>query len=952
MVIKSNERTICETFPNDPFEVSRYTLPNGLRLFLSVNKDEPRIFTNIAFRAGSKYDPADTTGLAHYMEHMLFKGTSRIGALDWEQEKIMLQKISDLYETYRATDSKTEREAIYQEIDKLSYEAAKLVAPNEYDKLVSALGANHTNAYTWVEQTVYVNDIPSNELERWMMLESERFKVLALRLFHTELETVYEEFNIGQDNDTRQAGNAMRALLFPNHPYGTQTTIGKAEHLRNPSMKNIQEFFETYYVANNMAIVLSGDFDPDEVVKLAEKYFGSEPAKEIPPFKFDEQPSIKDPVKKEVLGKESSYLEIAWRMGSSQTDHPFMMSILSGILYNNQAGLLDINLNQAQKVLDSESWAWFYEDYSVFGLYGKPREGQSLEDVEGLLLKEVEKLKKGEFEDWLLEAVIKDLKLNETKSFESNSHRVGLMTNLFILNVDWARFQKRFDFFENLTKEDIVNFANQHLNGNHAVVYKKQGESPDILKVDKPPITPVELNRHAVSDFGKEFLSQQTPSLQPVFADFKNSIQSQSLSNGISFDYVHNKNNGLFRVDYIFEMGRQANPDLGIAMDLLLYQGTEKYSREEIKKEFFRLGLNFETYCHTERSYLSLMGLDESLEEGMALMEHILHNAIPDQEALDNVIADILIKRENDKQDRSVILREGLLNFAKYGAENPFTTRHSVEGLKALKAEDLTEQIRSLTGFEHRVYYYGPKSFETASGIVEKLHHTPSDVQPCLVNRKFKEVDTENVVYFLNFPIVQTDVMLISKGTPRFNLEEYLIRELYNEYFGYGLSSIVFQEIRESKALAYSTYAYYGNPKKKDRSHYLSAYVGTQPDKLKDAIPAMKDIIEDMPLVDAQIEQARHSIHKRLETDRIAPSRMYWEYRSVKDLGHERDLFEDVYNKMKTVTKEELSEFHQKFIKGRKYALIVLGDKERVDLDYLSNYGEVRELSMKDIFGY
>lgn len=952
MVIKSNAQTICETFPNDPFEVSQYTLSNGLKLFLSINKDEPRIFTNIAFRAGSKYDPADTTGLAHYMEHMLFKGTTQIGALEWEKESVVLEKISDLYETYRSTDDEEKRKEIYAEIDRLSYEAAKLVAPNEYDKLVSALGADNTNAYTWVEQTVYVNDIPSNELERWMMLEAERFKVLALRLFHTELETVYEEFNIGQDSDTRQAGNAMRELLFPRHPYGTQTTIGKAEHLRNPSMKNIQNFFKTYYVANNMAIIMAGDFDPDEAVRLAEKYFGEEPAKPLPVFRYVEQPEIQTPVRKDVFGKESSYLELGWRLGSSQTDDPFMISIISGLLYNSQAGLMDINLNQAQKVLDSESWSWFYEDYSVLGLYGKPREGQSLEDVEALLLEELEKIKRGDFEDWLLEAVIKDLKLNETKSFENNHHRVGLMTNLFILNVDWARFQKRFHYFESLTKEDIVNFANKHLNGNHAVVYKRQGESPDLIKVDKPPITPVELNRHAISDFGKTFLEKQTPPMKAVFADFKASIKNQSLSNGIIFDYVHNKNNGLFRVDYVFEMGKLASLDLGIAMDFLPYLGTDKYAPDEIKKEFFRLGLSFDTYCHTDRAYLSLMGLDESLEEGLQLLEHILQNAVPNQEALDNVIDDILVKRKNDKQDRSVILRDALLNYAKYGPSSPFTWRHSVKELKALKAEDLTALVRSLTGIEHCLYYYGPRPLQEAAEIIERLHHTPAEIKPCPVSRNFPELDTEEAVYFLDFPIVQTDVMLLSKGTPHFSLEEYIMRELYNEYFGYGLSSIVFQEIRESKALAYSTYAYYGSPKKKDKPHYLSAYVGTQPDKLKDAIPAMKEIIENMPLVEAQIEQARFSIHKRLESDRIAPSRMYWEYRSVKDLGYERDLYEDVYERMRTVTSDDLKAFHEKYVKGRKYAMMVLGDKKRVDLDYLANYGEVKILTMKDVFGY
>ena len=262
-----------KTVPDDLLKVQRYTLSNGLQLFLSVNKNEPRVFTNIVVKAGSKQDPPETTGLAHYMEHMLFKGTSRIGTLDWEKESVLLEQISDLYEAHRATQDEDERRRIYAEIDRISFEAAKLTAPSEYDKMVSNIGAKATNAYTWVEQTVYVNDIPSNELERWMSLESERFRMMALRLFHTELETVYEEFNINQDKDIRKVNTAIREVLFPSHPYGTQTTIGKAEHLRTPSQVNIQEYFKTYYVPNNMAIMMAGDFDPQEVVELAERHF-------------------------------------------------------------------------------------------------------------------------------------------------------------------------------------------------------------------------------------------------------------------------------------------------------------------------------------------------------------------------------------------------------------------------------------------------------------------------------------------------------------------------------------------------------------------------------------------------------------------------------------------------------------------------------------------------------
>ena len=276
-----------EQFENDPFQVKKYTLKNGLQVFLSINPYHPTLSTQIAVRAGSKHDPAETTGLAHYMEHMLFKGTSKIGTANWEEEKVLLEEIADLYEKHRNASTDEERKEIYQLIDQKSYQAAKLTIPGEYDKLASSIGAKGTNAYTWFEQTVYLNAIPNNELERWISLEAERFSQLTLRLFHTELETVYEEFNISQDKDIRKVSNLLHAGLFPNHPYGTQTTIGSAEHLRNPSHYNIHKFFSTYYVPNNMAIILAGDLDADKTIALIEKYWGSKVNADIPAFNFD-----------------------------------------------------------------------------------------------------------------------------------------------------------------------------------------------------------------------------------------------------------------------------------------------------------------------------------------------------------------------------------------------------------------------------------------------------------------------------------------------------------------------------------------------------------------------------------------------------------------------------------------------------------------------------------------
>ena len=472
-----------KTVENDLLNVLKYTLSNGLTLFLTRNTTAPRVFTNIAVRAGSKQDPPETTGLAHYMEHMLFKGMSRIGATNWEEESQILEKISNLYEQYRNTSQKAEREEIYKKIDTLSFEAAKLVAPNEYDKLSSAIGAKHTNAYTWLEQTVYINEIPGNELERWFRLESERFRMMALRLFHTELETVYEEFNINQDRDFRKVNQTIRKVLFPNHPYGTQTTIGSPDDLRNPSQVNIQNYFQTYYVPNNMAIVLAGDFDPDQAVSLAEKYFGQYETSPVPPFTFSEQPKLNCAVEREVFGQEAEHVVLAWRFGNSQSDDPLMLGLLQHVMYNQQAGMLDLYLNQQQKVLEAEAWSWIYEDYSVFGLYGKPRENQTLEEVRTLLLEQINKLKSGDFEDWLIEACLKDFKLGDLRSSESNQARTDALTTAYVLGIPWERYAQRIQWLENLTKEEFITFVKENLQDNFVCVYKREGEDPKVLKV-------------------------------------------------------------------------------------------------------------------------------------------------------------------------------------------------------------------------------------------------------------------------------------------------------------------------------------------------------------------------------------------------------------------------------------------------------------------------------------
>ena len=333
------------------------------------------------------------------------------------------------------------------------------------------------------------------------------------------------------------------------------------------------------------------------------------------------------------------------------------------------------------------------------------------------------------------------------------------------------------------------------------------------------------------------------------------------------------------------------------------------------------------------------------------LFRSVLSNVKSDQKALDGLVADIMKQRYDALSDKRGILRSAMVGYAKYGTKSPFTDIIPEADLKALKVEDLTNNIKTLCAFPHNVFYFGSRTMADAQAIVGAAHTTkPTKTLPAETVYPELEI-TKNKVYFVNFPMVQSEIMMLSKGT-KFDLQQKIMADWYNDYFGFGLSSIMFQEIREAKALAYSTFAAYGTPSAADRSHYLQAYVGTQADKLKDAVTSVKAIVEEMPVSAAQIENARLSILKKIESERIIKSSIYWTYLANKKLGLDSDVRNNAYAKMQSVTQEDLLKFQQKNVKGRNYSYLVLGDKSKVDMEFLKTLGEVEELSLKDVFGY
>jgi predicted Zn-dependent peptidase len=937
--------------PGDYFPVKEYKLKNGLTVFISVNKDAPRIQTAITVKAGSKFDPPQTTGLAHYLEHMLFKGTAHFGTVDYTKEKPYLDALSDLFEKRRLEPDEAKKKAIYLQIDSLSLEASKWAIPNEYDKMVSSLGAKGTNAFTDRDLTCYINDIPSNSLEKWLAIEGDRFQDLELRIFHTELEAVYEEFNRNTAEDAEWSGQAVDSLLMPNHPYGSQTTIGLSSHLKNPSMVNIHKYFDTYYVPNNCAIVLSGDLDPDKTVALIEKYFGSWKQKDVPKFVKAPPVPITHPLYTQTFGHEPEHVYIGYRFNGADSSDYLYVKLIDAILSNGKgSGLIDLNLKLKQKLIDAHSEYQDNRDYTVHKLYGQPKEGQSLEEVKDLLLSQIDSVKQGRFPDWLLPAIISNMKLDMMKQAETNQGRVFDVVFAFVKDIPLERRREEIEVLSKITKADIVKFANAHYDDNYAVCYKRMGE-PQLFKVEKPHITPVVINKDSVSAFRAHIDSISFGKGEAKFCDFTKDIAHSKLAKGVQVDYIRNNINKTFSLNYIFDMGTDNDKKLGLAFSYLPYLGTDKYDAAQLKQEFYKLGLSFGVSSSRDQVYITLSGLEEHLDEGIKLFEYVLANAKPDQQVYDRMVADIAKKRADAKLDKGNILFQGLVSYGEYGVKNPFNDVLSDEELKNIKAEDLVAIIHSLHDYKHKIFYYGQNDLDKVTASLDKLHlvaDAPKDYPTAV---KYPEQPTETQVYYATYPMKQAEIIMFS-WDDMYNKDLVPSLSMFNEYYGGNMSSVLFQEIREKRALAYAVFGQYAMPAKKDERFHLIAYVGTQADKMETAVTEVSKLLNDLPEAQKNFDMSKQSLLKGLESEWITRDGIYWAYQRAQRRGLDYDIRKDIYTQAQTMTMKDVHDFFDKHVKGKKYVYLVLGGKGDLDMKALAKLGPVKELSLEQIFGY
>lgn len=942
-----------ETVKGDLMQTRIYTLDNGLKVYLSVNDEKPRIQTYIAVRTGSKNDPAETTGLAHYLEHLMFKGTTHFGTNNVEVEAPLLDKIEQCYEEYRKLTDPEVRKQKYHEIDSISQVAAQYFIPNEYDKLMAAIGAQGTNAFTSNDVTCYTEDIPSNEIENWAKIQSDRFQNMVIRGFHTELEAVYEEYNIYLTDDGDKVWKALGEKLTPTHPYGTQTTIGTQEHLKNPSITNIKNYFNKWYVPNNVAICMAGDFDMDKTIAIIDKYFGGwKPGADVTQPVFPVQKPLTAPVDTAVIGQQAEQVWVGWLANKASDLQCDTLDVIGYMLNNGKAGIFDLNLNQTMKVQGAGAGLQDQQDYSAFILMGQPMPNQSLQEVRTLMLDEIGNLKKGNFSDDLLPSVINNMKLNYQQALENNRWRTSQFMDAFINGKSWEHQIGKLDRISKMTKQQIVDFANRFFTDGYATIYKKMGVDSTQKKIDKPAITPIQANRDQMSDFVKEIQESQVEPILPKFVDFSKDLYIGETKDKLPLYYKQNTQNDLFNLVFRYEFGQQDDNRYDIAADYLDYVGTDKLTAAEVKQKFYKLACNYAVNVNADNINISLSGLQSQMPEALALLEDVVRNAKADQESYNQYVDLILKSREDAKTDQRTNFSY-LINYAIYGEHNSLRDNMSEQQLKEANPQQLLSLIAGLPNLKHSVLYYGKLTPEELSETLGAIHQTAQALADVPQGKPYaRQEATANEILIAPYDAKNIYLMMYHNENRDWHPEQEAVVDLFNEYYGGGMNGIVFQEMREARGLAYNASAHYVTPSKKDEKDYYQTFIITQNDKMMDAVNQFHIILNEMPASETAFQIAKDAVTKQIASRRVTKTGVLNAYLSAKRLGIDYDMMEKVYNALPSVSLQDIVNFEKEQMSNKACRYIILGDEKELDMEALEKIGPVKRLTTEEIFGY
>lgn len=934
--------------PDELMQVFIYQLDNGLEVHITENREAPRFYAELAVRAGSKNDPPETTGLAHYFEHLMFKGSARIGTLDYSAEKPLLGQIEELYETHFKETDPEKRRAIYMEIDRVAQEAARYAVPNELDRAYSAMGGVALNAHTWHEETVYKVDLPANRLRQWALIEADRFAAPVFRLFPTELETVYEEKNRSMDNKGRIIHEAVNRQLFKKHPYGQQTTLGDPEHLKNPSIRNITRFFEQWYTPENMAIFISGDIHAEESIAVIAEQFNALPRRSPPAQKKWKEPKIKGREFVEVSFEAEEFVLLAFRTPKRTHKDAEVLQMMDMILDNATAGLINLNLNQRQRVRYAGSSAMQLNDYGVQYLYGIPKDGQSLDEVEQLLLDQVEIIKRGAFEDWVIPAIINDFKKNEKAALESNDARVSMMSRAWLGYQRWEDALGYIARMERITKKDVVRVARKYFRGDYVAGFRRDAPNK-VTVVEKPPITPVEIDPTRQSAFATEVLAMPVTPIEPVFIDPDKDFVVAEDANGITVYHTPNPVNDIFSMDITVEFGSHQDNMIAPAVQLLEKSGTQRLSAEDLQKEWYKLGTDFGIGAGNNQTTISLSGLDENFEASLALLMELLRTPAAPPETLEDLKGIILVQRADAKKQAESI-SSALIQFNRYGQDSYFLRMLPDAAIMELTVDQLHGLTRRLLDYKHTVSYTGSLPMERVIALLRQYNPVSAplaDPPPYRYLETRRPDKTE--VYLFDKEMAQSHLRIEFGGV---KYDEALIPaiELFNDYFGVGMAAVVFQELREARGLAYVAGARYLTGYRAKDENLMIGVIQTQTDKTIEALNAFIALMDQVPASQERFAAAREALINQYRTGKIGFRGILGAAQAWKRLEVPIDPRARRYEAVKDSSLDDLLRFSSEHVSGKPKLISVVGEKARIDMDALSQIGPVRDVVLDDIF--
>ncbi|HTM99546.1 MAG TPA: insulinase family protein, partial [Pedobacter sp.] len=754
------------------------------------------------------------------------------------------------------------------------------------------------------------------------------------------------------DSDPNKLDEAMMELLFPTHNYGQQTTIGTIEHLKNPSLVEIRNYYNKYYVPNNMAAIFTGDFNPDEMIKKVDKTFSYMVAKPVTLYNPAPEKPLTTIQKVDVYGPSAEMVEIYYRGFPENSQSSMYLNLIQSILSNGKAGLIDINIIKQQKTLRAGASYQQMKDYGVFNLSATPRQGQTLEEAAKLVLEQIDLLKKGAFDDNLLKAIVANNKLSFLQAFDSNNNRAEILSTEFILNkgTKWEKSLGDIEATSKITKAQVVAFANTFFQDNYVIGFKHKGEDKTTIKVEKPMITPINANGNLTSPFVKSIIDAPVKPIAPKFLDYKKDIVFGKV--GIA-EVLTTKNseNSIFRMSYRFNIGASNYKLLPYAATYLTFLGTDRYTAEELSKAFYDIACTYSLSVGTETTTINISGLQENFDKAVSLVEHIFANVKPNEKALADLKSSILKTRENNKLNKGQIMN-ALTSYAQYGSVNPFNNVLTNEDVKNIKADDLTYLLKNLNNYEHVITYYGPKDVTSFSADIKKQHLLPKEFTPAAPAKVYTyTTQNTNQVYFANYDMVQSEIRWL-RNTGPFNKTDAANIEVFNSYFGGGMGSIVFQTIRESKALAYSTFAQYVSPDKSDKQYSMIAYVGSQADKMTDAVNGMNELLNVLPQSDKSFEGAKSNVINNIETTRITKDGVFLAYFADKKLGYDYDSRIDLYKELKPINFASIKEFHNQKVANKPYTYLIVASDKKVKMEDIQKFGTVTTLTLEQLFGY